>query len=47
VNWVGFSDKDLTGSDYTNRGVYLRLRFKFDGTLFQGKDTNVNRALDR
>jgi hypothetical protein len=47
VNWMGFSDKDLTGSDYTNRGVYLRLRFKFDGTLFQGKDTNVNRALDR
>jgi hypothetical protein len=47
VNWAGFSDKDLTGSDYTNKGVYLRLRFKFDGTLFQGKDTNVNRALDR
>jgi hypothetical protein len=47
VNWAGFSDKDLTGSDYTNKGVYLRLRFKFDGSLFQGKDTNVNRVLDR
>ncbi len=47
VNWVGFSDKELTGSDYTNKGVYLRLRFKFDGSLLQGKDTNVNRALDR
>jgi hypothetical protein len=46
-NWVGFSDKELTGSDYTNKGAYLRLRFKFDGSLFQGKDTNVNRALDR
>ena len=47
VNWVGFSDKDLTGSDYTNRGVYLRLRFKFDGNLFKGKDTDTNRALNR
>jgi hypothetical protein len=47
VNWVGFSDAELTGSDYTNKGVYLRLRFKFDGSLFQGKDTDVNRALNR
>jgi hypothetical protein len=46
-NWVGFSDAELIGSDYTNKGAYLRLRFKFDGSLFQGKDTNVNRALDR
>lgn len=47
VNWMGFSDQELTGSDYTNKGVYLRLRYKFDGSLFQGKDTNVNRVLDR
>ncbi len=47
ANWVGFKDKDLTGSDYTNKGVYLRLRFKFDGSLFKGRDTDVNRALDR
>lgn len=30
MNWTGFSDRDLTGGEYTNRGVYLRLRFKFD-----------------
>ena len=47
VNWRGFSDRELTGSDYTNRGVYVRLRFKFDGDLLKGKDTDVNRALNR
>jgi len=25
-NWVGFSDRDLQDSDYTNRGAFLRLR---------------------
>ncbi len=29
-NFAGFSDKDLTGSDYTSKGIYLRLRIKFD-----------------
>ena len=47
ANWRGFSDKELTGSDYTNRGVYVRLRFKFDGSMLKGKDTDVNRALNR
>ena len=46
-NWRGFSDRDLTGSDYTNRGVYLRIRFKFDENLFSGKDARVNPALTR
>lgn len=32
-NWTGFSNRDLTGTDYTNRGVYVRLRFKFDEDL--------------
>lgn len=47
VNWRGFSDRELTGSEYTNKGVYARLRFKFDGSLLNGKDTDVNRALNR
>ena len=29
-NLSGFSDRDLTGSDYTQRGLYVRLRMKFD-----------------
>ena len=33
-NFSGFSDPDLTGSDYTRQGPYLRLRVKFDEKLF-------------
>ncbi len=47
VNWRGFSDRELTGSDYSNRGVYVRLRYKFDGEVLKGKDTDVKRALNR
>jgi hypothetical protein len=46
-NWSGFSDKDLVGSDYTNGGAFVRLRFKFDENLFKGSDKVVNRSLDR
>lgn len=46
-NWTGFNDKDLAASEYTNRGAYLRLRYKFDEDLFKGKDTEVNRSLPR
>ena len=46
-NVRGFSDRDLTASEYTNRGVYLRLRFKFDEDLFRGNNRSVNRAMDR
>jgi hypothetical protein len=46
-NWRGFSDRDLTASEYTNSGFYLRLRFKFDEDLFEGASRAVNRALDR
>ena len=45
-NATGFSDVDLS-SDYTARGAYIRLRFKFDKDLFAGSDKSVNRALDR
>jgi large repetitive protein len=33
-NWFGFHDADLGGSLYTNPGVYLRLRLKFDEQSF-------------
>ena len=35
-NMFGFTDKDLSAQDYTNRGFYIRLRWKFDEKLFQG-----------
>ena len=46
-NWTGFSDRDLTSGEYTNRGAFLRLRYKFDENLFRGDNKSVNRALDR
>ena len=47
-NRVGFSaDRDLAGYEYTQRGAYVRLRFKFDETLFDGGDPAVNRSLPR
>ena len=47
-NVSGFrGDADLAGYDYTQRGAFLRLRFKFDETLFRSDDPQVNRSLDR
>jgi hypothetical protein len=47
-NVSGFSgDSDLTGYEYVQRGIYLRLRFKFDETLFKGRDAAANPSLDR
>ncbi len=36
-NVFGFKDKDLTGADYTDKGFFVRLRYKFDETLFDWK----------
>lgn len=46
-NATGFRDDDLTGGDYTQRGAYLRLRFKFDETLFRRDNPDANRTLPR
>ena len=38
-NFTGFKgDADLTGYEYTRRGAYVRLRFKFDEQLFTRDD---------
>lgn len=44
-NLRGFTDEDLLDSDFTRRGIYLRLRFKFDEKLFRGKDADWNNTL--
>lgn len=44
-NFLGFSDDDLVDSDYTARGAYLRLRYKFDEKLFRGDDPRWNNSL--
>jgi hypothetical protein len=36
-NWFGYKDADLTASDYTNKGAFVRLRYKFDEDLFNSK----------
>ncbi len=41
-NLFGYSEPDLAGADYTGRGAFLRLRFKFDETLFGAGDARVN-----
>lgn len=46
-NQSGFRERDLSNADYTAKGVYLRLRFKFDETLFKANDASVNRSLPR
>ena len=35
-NVSGFKDKDLASEEYTERGVYLRMRYKFDENVFGG-----------
>ena len=35
-NFSGYSDADLSGADYTVKGPYVRLRYKFDESLFEG-----------
>jgi hypothetical protein len=46
-NWTGFTDRDLSGADYTSQGFYVRMRFKFDENLFSGNKPEENRALNR
>ena len=37
MNAFGYADDDLTGEEYTRRGMYLRLRARFDESLFLGR----------
>ncbi len=46
-NVTGFRDADLAGSDYTNKGFYLTLRFKFDENLLKRGDPAVNHSHTR
>ena len=43
-NWAGFEgDEDLARYEYTQDGLYIRLRFKFDETLFTADPYAPNR----
>jgi hypothetical protein len=41
-NFFGYSDVDLAGADYTARGAYVRVRYKFDEALFDGAKSAAN-----
>ena len=48
ANSTGFvADRDLAGYEYTQQGVYLRMRYKFDQNLFAGGNKTINRTLER
>jgi|GEM_PF-117745 len=36
-NWFGYKDDDLAFGEYTNKGAFIRLRYKFDEDLFASK----------
>ena len=40
-NFQGFRDLDLAGEDFTQRAFYLRMRFKFDESLFKPSNNAV------
>lgn len=47
-NFIGLNDRELAGADYTSRGLYLRLRFKFDeSSLSPGASGSVGAAEGR
>jgi hypothetical protein len=37
-NFFGYKDADMAGADYTAKGPYVRLRYKFDESLLDGAD---------
>ena len=43
-NFSGYRDDDLTDSDTTIQGGYLRFRFKFDEDLFNFNNSTVNKS---
>jgi hypothetical protein len=45
-NALGLRDPDLSGADYLDTGLYLRLRFKFDERLFLS-DADASESMNR
>ncbi len=43
-NFFGFKDDDLAAADYTNQGVFVRLRYKFDEDVFGAKHPATNNS---
>jgi hypothetical protein len=41
-NFFGYRDDDLASGEYTNKGAFLRLRYKFDEDLFAPRGPTKN-----
>jgi hypothetical protein len=46
-NLFGYHEEVLTGNDYSNQGIYLRIRFKFDESLLAGATGGFGRPIAR
>jgi hypothetical protein len=42
-NFSGYRDADLAGADYTTKGPYVRLRYKFDEALLESVAPAIER----
>lgn len=45
-NVSGYRDADLEGADYTAKGPYVRVRYKFDESLLQGAASADNKTMN-
>ncbi len=45
-NFFGYRDADLSGADYTAKGPYVRVRYKFDESLLQGGTSEDKKAMN-
>jgi uncharacterized repeat protein (TIGR01451 family)/fimbrial isopeptide formation D2 family protein len=43
-NWFGYKDDDLAFGEYTNKGAFIRLRYKFDEDLLVSRKSNAKQA---
>ena len=46
-NFSGYRDADLAGADYTAKGPYVRVRYKFDESLFDKAPTADNKTMNK
>jgi hypothetical protein len=46
-NFTGYRDADLAGADYTAKGPYVRVRYKFDESLFDKAPAADNKTMNK
>jgi hypothetical protein len=46
-NFTGYRDADLAGADYTAKGPYVRVRYKFDESPFDKAPAPDNKTMNK